>query len=94
MSSQRIESLRMDNGKLPAYAWPGGYPIFYIAADNGTICPECANGEDGSECQNPDCQDDKQWALVVYGVNYEDDCLYCDHCNRHIESAYGETDNE
>lgn len=36
----RIEDLRDENGKLPAYAWPGGYPIFYIASDNGVLCPE------------------------------------------------------
>lgn len=36
-------------GKLHKYAWPGGYPIFYYAADFGIFCPDCANGENGSE---------------------------------------------
>jgi hypothetical protein len=37
------DDMRMENGNLPAYAWPGGYPIYYVAADNGVLCPVCAN---------------------------------------------------
>jgi hypothetical protein len=36
---------RDENGNLPAFAWPGGYPIFYLCADNGILCPQCANKE-------------------------------------------------
>lgn len=30
-------------GKLPSYAWPGGYPVFYLMDDCETLCPACAN---------------------------------------------------
>jgi hypothetical protein len=30
------------------------------------------------------------WCLVAVDVNYEDNALYCDHCNARIESAYAE----
>ena len=32
---------------------------------------------------------DDQFYIVACDVNYEDE-LYCDHCNRRIEPAYGE----
>ena len=28
---------------LPAYAWPGGYPMVYTDEYNGTLCPDCAS---------------------------------------------------
>ena len=79
-----INDIRMDNGKLPAYAWPGGYPMFYLAKDNGVLCPKCANEF------MPDRDNDEQLEPVAYDVNWEDSALYCEHCNERIESAYGE----
>lgn len=73
-------------GNLPKWAWPGGYPIFYITADAGVLCPgpECANGP---ECRDPDAERD--WRLVGVDVHWEGDPLTCDHCGEAIESAYG-----
>jgi hypothetical protein len=76
----------MENGKLQAYAWPGGYPLYYVTADGGTLCADCA-------CQsNVDYKDasDKQWHIVGADVNWEDDSLHCSDCDKQIESAYGE----
>ena len=28
---------------LPAFAWPGGYPIYYLDAEGSVLCPDCAN---------------------------------------------------
>jgi len=72
------------NGNLPAYAWPGGYPMFYLAKDNGVLCPKCANEF------NPERDNDSQLEPVAYDVNYEDASLFCEHCNTRIESAYNE----
>ena len=30
--------------------------------------------------------------VIAYEINYEDETMYCDHCNEKIESAYGEED--
>lgn len=39
----QIQSLLDDNeGQLPTYAWPGGYPLYFICADNEVSCPKCA----------------------------------------------------
>jgi hypothetical protein len=50
---------RDDNGNLPAYAWPGGYPLYYLCADNGVLCPQCANMESAvrQADQHPDYPD-------------------------------------
>ncbi len=77
--SAKITALRSEDGKLPAYAWPGGYPVFYMDKGNNCLCPKCA--EENDEFSEP---------LEAYDVNWEDEMLYCDHCDNQIESAYGE----
>lgn len=68
----------------PTYAWPGGYPFFYITQDSGVLCPKCANAN-LALCQG----DDPQWKVVAQEVNWENEALYCDNCYKIIESAYG-----
>lgn len=89
---------RNENGKLDTYAWPGGYPIFYLTEDCGTLCPACANGENDSLAYTDQPADesdrDAQWHIVACDCNWEDESMYCDHCNRHIESAYGDDEQE
>jgi ribosomal protein L37AE/L43A len=80
-----------ETGKYPLYAFPGGYPIFYQMKDGGALCPECANDASNPVDEDPD---DAQWVIVSAEINYEDEDLYCDHCNRKIESAYGEVEEE
>jgi hypothetical protein len=80
------DDMRLENGKLPAYAWPGGYPIYYLAADNGVLCPDCANA------YTPERDNEAQLKPVECDINYEDGSLYCDHCNKRVESAYAEED--
>lgn len=77
-----------DGGELSSFAHPGGYPIYYITKDGGKLCPGCANGKNGSEATNPECQDDPQWELVASDVNYEDGTLSCAHCEAEIPAAY------
>lgn len=89
-----MELPKNDDGTYPAYAWPGGYPIFYVTKDNSALCPDCANRKNGSlatEIEDPEDSYQKQWLLVAADINYENQNLYCDHCNKQIESAYGET---
>ena len=81
-----------EQGKLIAYAWPGGYPIFYPAKDGGMICPDCANGKNGSEATEDPRQWSSQWLLVGSDVYWEGPTEQCAHCNGEIESAYGDPD--
>lgn len=76
------------NGELPYTA--EGYPIFYLTADNGVLCPNCAN--ENINLINDEY--DTQWYIISYGINYEDTSLYCDHCSKIIESAYGDDEDD
>jgi hypothetical protein len=81
----KVETMERDsNGQLPTFAWPGHYPMFYLAADNGVLCPKCANGyREG--------RDTEEQLKPVHGdVNWEDSDLTCENCSKRIESAYGE----
>lgn len=81
---------RDEDGKFPAYAWPGGYQLIYYMADGGVLCPACANGENGSEAS--ETSDDKQWRIEAVEVYYEGPTLQCDHCCCDLEAAYGDPD--
>lgn len=82
-----IEEMRK-GGVYESFAWPGGYPLFYITADGGVLCSKCANENFELTCD----PDDPQWFIVEANINWEDESLYCDHCNELVESAYGGDD--
>ncbi len=86
---------RHDETKLPPYAWPGGYQIVYYCRDGGVLCPDCANGENGSETRSPELEwgDAADWDVEAMDIYYEGPVIQCDHCNADIESAYGDPDN-
>ena len=79
-----IDTIRDENGTLPAYAFPGGYPIFYTDSDNSILCPDCANSSDS----DPDEID--SFKPTDAGIHWEGSPLCCEQCNKEIESAYGE----
>jgi hypothetical protein len=84
----KLQEIRDEKtGSLPAYAWPGGYPIYYVTGDGAALCPACVN-----DPSNPIHEDggNDGWKVEGYDVNYEDPQLYCDHCNQRIASAYAE----
>ena len=84
----KIKKILDHDNTLPAYAWPGGYPLFYLTADDSVLCPHCANMAVAEDLAFDFF--DKQWYLIDYAVNWEDEFLYCDHCGDHIGSAYGD----
>jgi hypothetical protein len=87
MSTSWSTELREANGgDLPALAWPGFYPIYYVADDGGTICASCAN--DPTNPIHVEGEPDG-WRLDGYVVYYEGEPETCDHCGATIESAYG-----
>jgi hypothetical protein len=68
---------RDHTGQLAAYAWQGGYPIYYVTSEGATLCPACANKDDGDD------------PPVGGDVHWEGEPLTCDDCQGEIESAYG-----
>ena len=72
------------------YAWPGGYPVYYVTADGEALSYDAV--VDNIEevifaIVNPEYGDD--WNVVGLYINYEDHDLYCAHTHKPIESAYG-----
>lgn len=75
-----------------AYAWPGGYPLYFITSDGGALSFAAAKSEADAirESIANGCNDG--WRVVAVDVNWEDSTLYCDHTGNRIESAYAEDD--
>lgn len=71
---------RFEDGTLPAFAFPGGYPLLYLTQAGLTVCPECANDTEKGEGD----------PVVAADANWEDPLLYCDDCGERIPSAYME----
>lgn len=86
---------RDDDSKLITYAWPGGYPAYYVTEDGGVLCPECARMAEREDLSLVDENGgiDAQWHIVAADINWEDADLYCDHCYTRIESAYAEPED-
>ena len=72
------------------FIWPGRYPRFLIMADGGSLCPACVKQEFRQIVRSTASNQRDGWAAGVDCVNLEDDALACDHCGKHIPSAYGE----
>lgn len=78
------------DGSVEAYAWPGGYPIFYLASDGETLCPKCVTKERERITESIEDKSNDGWRIVARDINWEDNDMVCAHCNEQIESAYGE----
>ncbi len=85
------EELSDGTSEYPSYAWPGGYPIVYMTKDDSILCPDCANGKNGSEAIKG--HEDPEWNLVGMDIHHEGPPEVCDHCQVQIESAYGDPDS-
>lgn len=73
-----------------AYAWPGGYPLFFVTRDGAALCFDCTRAEWRNVVQAtfPGWARGG-WRVEACAINWEDTELTCDHCNKRIESAYG-----
>ena len=74
------------------YAWPGGYPCYFIMADGEALSFKAAKAERRlllHAIAHPEYLD-KQWLPVAFEINWEDGDLLCSHTGERIESAYAE----
>lgn len=76
---------------LGPYAWPGGYPYYFITIDDEALSFDAA-------VENADLIRDaiinneafSGWRVVGMVVNWEDNELYCAHSGVLIPSAYAD----
>lgn len=75
------------------YAWPGGYPLYWLMAD-GEACAFSVGKSKRRNMLQALCDRDVRrtdgWLPVALEINYEDATLYCAHTGERIESAYAE----
>ena len=72
------------------FVWPGGYPLVAIMGDGEMICPGCAR-KNHEQILDAESRHDS-WHLVGAEPYWEGPTRNCAHCNRPIESAYGDPD--
>ena len=67
------------------YAWPGGYDLFGIASDGGTLCCDCMRREYYRIAYSRRYRIDDDWRIVAIdsAANYEGP-ICCDHCGKGI----------
>lgn len=80
MSKNKYEKAIEVNGKLPHCTDIGGYPVYYINHHNSVFCDDCANKYADE--------------IVAHEIHWEGQPLTCDDCNKDIESAYGDPNEE
>ena len=81
------------------YAWPGGYPCFWLMADGEACTFKVAktNRRDMLEAlrdyQTVGNSYNNDWRPIALEINWEDASLYCAHTGDRIESAYADEDS-
>ncbi len=72
------------------YAWPGGYPLYFITSDGAALSFESAKEEAKQICASIRDNSRDGWQVVSCEINWENADLFCDHSGKRIESAYAE----
>jgi hypothetical protein len=72
------------------FAWPGGYPLFFITDDGATLSFEAVRENIKSVIWSIRHKVSDGWRVIGCEVNWEDDFMTCAHTGEPIESAYGE----
>jgi hypothetical protein len=76
------------------WAWPGGYPIYFVLSDFEPLSYEAASENAGlirEAIAEKDTNRLGGWNVVAVEVNWEDPHLFCCHKTAHrIPSAYAE----
>ncbi len=74
------------------YAWPGGYPKYFITRDGAALSVESAKANADLITESMRDRSNDGWQVTACAINWEDAELYCDHSSERIESAYAEED--
>jgi len=72
------------------YAWPGGYPRFFITSDCASLSFAAAIANKNQIIDAINEQSNCGWRIIACDINWEDAALFCDHTGKRIESAYAE----
>lgn len=70
------------------YAWPGGYPMYFITSDGGALSFATVRAEFRNIADSIRRNIRDGWFVVACDINYEDGDLIDDHTGEKIEVAY------
>lgn len=76
------------------YAWPGGYQCYLLMADSEALCAQCARENYRLIRQAGKFAHRACWQFSAVAIHWEGAPLQCAHCNKDIESAYGDPEGE
>jgi hypothetical protein len=76
------------------YAWPGGYPMYFITSDGAALSFDAAKSARRNILHAIAHKQNDGWRVVAIEINWEDSNLFCEHTGGRIESAYAEDDIE
>jgi hypothetical protein len=76
------------------FAWPGGYPLFFITSDGVALSWKAAKYNRRYILQSIAHHSDRTWRIVGVDVNWENPALYCDDTGERIPSAHAEDEAE
>lgn len=92
ITHDRIESTLALRSTLRAgpFAWPGGYPLFFIMSDMEAMCFACARKEYRLISRAIRDNSNDGWRVVGCDINYEDPDCRCCHCGELVDPAYAD----
>jgi hypothetical protein len=76
------------------WAWPGGYPMFFITSDGGALSFKTVREEYRLVLDSVMYKHDDGWRVTAVDINWEDEDLFDCHTSERIESAYGEEESK
>jgi hypothetical protein len=90
----RIETAQELKATLRAgeYAWPGGYPLYFITSDGGALSFQTVRDNLSGVLDSIKTRCDDGLRVVACQINFEDPAFYDDHTGERIPSAYAEED--
>lgn len=71
------------------YAWPGGYPLYFVSTDGEALSFEAVRDNYRQVLWSMRHNVNDGWNIVAVDVNWEDPDLTCEHTGKRIECAYG-----
>ena len=72
------------------YAWPGGYPCYFLMSDGEALSFDAARQERRLILEAIRDRDNSGWRVIGMDINWEDGELTCVHTGKRIESAYAD----
>ena len=71
-----------------AYAWPGGYPKYFVTDDGGALSFDSVRENFRLVLDSVKHKRNDGWRAVACDINWEDENLYCCDSGKKIEPAY------